>query len=642
VKTLKKNNKGTYTQKKLKKINNKRKKLLKKSNEKLNIINFSIIKLLKQMILLKKNKMIIPNKTFEFIKNDNLIKLSKLYSIKSKIIKLKKLKIKKLKIKILKIKKLKIKKLKIKKLKRLKIKKSKIKKLKLKKVRFKFKKYKVKLTKKINFSNLIKKKISLIIFFIEKRKKALFILKKKKALSRLKKMNKNKLIKENVIKLIKLKLKLTKLKLKLTKVKLNKLKLKKLSKLKYNIPLRLIKRNYSKKIIFAKNKLRNKKIKKLTVKVTEQAIKKNNLKHIIARKKFWRTDRAAMKEAIELNKKDTQRFYRFIPHPKKTDFFPTMSYETLKQTKTFRVQQYYREHEMRIDIYKSEIQNFPIPRKKGKKKFFSKEHLYRHQKVKKYKVFSIVKYSSFFKLLLKTRLKLFKYKKKKNNFNFLFLNKLKNSIKNILFKNKSSYYNLIQSSLNGMNFYNEYKLWHLHFIKLKKIPFNLIRLYSKFYFNKIFYNLKLKSNFYFLYYKYLQARTKVKYFKIKQAKKAFNKNKMRSVGHLILYKFFKFSMKFFLAAKSKGPFFLSAKGPLFSLIRNGAFYSYYKLHEISRHKIRKNPLVSTFLITLKKKDHFMSQKELNILIFFLFIGQENFMVIMFMETIKRVLMNLIY
>ena len=57
---------------------------------------------------------------------------------------------------------------------------------------------------------------------------------------------------------------------------------------------------------------------------------------------------------------------------------------------------------MRIDIYKSEIQNFPIPRKKGKKKFFSKEHLYRHQKVKKYKVFSIVKYSSFFKLLLKT------------------------------------------------------------------------------------------------------------------------------------------------------------------------------------------------------------------------------------------------
>jgi hypothetical protein len=46
-----------------------------------------------------------------------------------------------------------------------------------------------------------------------------------------------------------------------------------------------------------------------------------------------------------------------------------------------------------------------------------------------------------------------------------------------------------------MTFYNEYKLWHLHFKKLKKIPFKLIRLYSKFYFNKLLYNLKIKSNF---------------------------------------------------------------------------------------------------------------------------------------------------
>src|SRR3990167_3790476 len=88
----------------------------------------------------------------------------------------------------------------------------------------------------------------------------------------------------------------------------------------------------------------------------------------------------------------------------------------------------------------------------------------------------------FFKLLLKTRLKLFKTKKNKNFFNFLFLNNLKKSIKKILFKNKTSYYDILTCSFDAMNFYKEYKLWHLHFISLKKIPFKLVRLYSKFFF----------------------------------------------------------------------------------------------------------------------------------------------------------------
>ena len=276
----------------------------------------------------------------------------------------------------------------------------------------------------------------LIIFLIEKRKK----------------MNKIKLIKGNVIKLIKLKLKLTKLKLKLTKLKLNKLKLNKLNTLKYVVPLMLNKTNKIKKIIFEKDKLKKKEIAKLTEELTKKAINKNYLQHVAARKKLWSDDRAEMKKAKELNKKDTDRFYRFPLNPKKTDFYPTMSYETLQRTKTFRIQKYYRDRQKRIKLHKQHLVKYKIPRKKRKKFFFSQRQLYVHQKIKKYKFFSFIKYSSFFRLLLKTRLKLFKNKKIKNNFNFLFLNKLKNSIKSILFKNKSNYYNLIQSPLDGMNF----------------------------------------------------------------------------------------------------------------------------------------------------------------------------------------------
>ena len=56
-------------------------------------------------------------------------------------------------------------------------------------------------------------------------------------------------------------------------------------------------------------------------------------------------------------------------------------------------------------------------------------------------------------------------------------------------------------------------------------------------------------------------------------------------------------------------FFISSKSVIFSLIRNGGFYSYYKLHEISRHKIRKNATVSIFLTNLKKKRSFYVSKR---------------------------------
>src|SRR3990167_4514112 len=124
------------------------------------------------------------------------------------------------------------------------------------------------------------------------------------------------------------------------------------------------------------------------------------------------------------------------------------------------------------------------------------QHLIQRYHLKKNKnaIFADLKnYTYFFKLLLETRLKLFKTKKNKNFFNFLFLNNLKKSIKKILFKNKTSYYDILTCSFDAMNFYKEYKLWHLHFISLKKIPFKLVRLYSKFYFNKILYNFNRVS-----------------------------------------------------------------------------------------------------------------------------------------------------
>lgn len=68
-------------------------------------------------------------------------------------------------------------------------------------------------------------------------------------------------------------------------------------------------------------------------------------------------------------------------------------------------------------------------------------------------------------------------------------------------------------------------MWSLNYMKLKKIPFKLIRLYSKFYFNKLLYNLKFKSNFYNFYYKYLISFKKVNFLnKLKPFKKKELKN----------------------------------------------------------------------------------------------------------------------
>src|SRR3990167_4495667 len=179
-----------------------------------------------------------------------------------------------------------------------------------------------------------------------------------------------------------------------------------------------------------------------------------------------------------------------------------------------------------------------------------------------------------------------------------FLNNLKKSIKKILFKNKTSYYDILTCSFDAMNFYKEYKLWHLHFISLKKIPFKLVRLYSKFYFNKILYNFKIKSNFFSYYYKYLQARTKVKYFNKKELKKPFKKKKIRRLAQRIFQKSFKSYMKYFIASKNV----------IFSLMRNGSFYMYYKSYEISRKNSLNTSTVALFLTNLRKRRSFYVSK----------------------------------
>jgi hypothetical protein len=56
-------------------------------------------------------------------------------------------------------------------------------------------------------------------------------------------------------------------------------------------------------------------------------------------------------------------------------------------------------------------------------------------------------------------------------------------------------------------------------------------------------------------------------------------------------------------------YFVASKNVIFSLMRNGSFYMYYKLYEISRHKTRKNSTVSLFLTNLSKRRSFYVSKS---------------------------------
>jgi hypothetical protein len=529
-----------------------KKTLLIKYSKKLIEIDLKIFKLLKQNLFLNKFHLSLTNNSI--LKNNNLLKLKKLYFLKSKINKLKKIKLQK-----------------IKKLKKIKVKESK----------------KIRKSKKLKLN---KRKICKLV---------LAILKKKKEFFKLKQNNNNKLLKINILKLRQLKLKLKKLKLKCNKIKLKKLKLK-------NNNLGLTKKKKKIKIKEDEGKLKE---------ITEKAIKNLRLIHKAADAKLLQDDLKEMKKIKDLKKQEDERFFKVNLKKNATTFDSGLSFKERQKKHIYRVQRYYRNRQKRLKADKHYRRNFRIPRTKKKIHYFSQQQKYIHKKVKQLKRFSIQKYISIFILLLKTRLNLFKNKIQKNHFHFLFLNKLKTSIKAILFKNKSSYYNIITTAFDGMTFYNEYKLWHLHFKKLKKIPFKLIRLYSKFYFNKLLYNLKIKSNFYFFYYNYLKARTKVKYFNIKQSQRSFKKKRIKRLAQIMFHKLFKFHMKFFIASKNV----------IFSLMRNGSFYMYYKLYEISRHKTRKNLTVSLFLTNLSKRRSFYVSKSTSYSnFFFIYWAKKNY------------------
>lgn len=531
----------------------KKKTLLLKYTTKLININLKLFKLNNQNSIL--NGLKLDSTYLKNLKSNNLLKVAKLNSLKLKFIKLKQLKLKQLKVK-----------------------------------KLNFKNSNNKLEKKL------KQKLFLLIDLIKKRTNFFFFLKK---------TNKFNLIKLNLIKLRKLQLKLNKLKLKLNKLILNKLTLNHLTKLKI-LPLLLKQKEQVKQKEETKQKeqakqkqkekakLKDLNLSPLALELTEKEIKKLYRQHKIADKKLLEDDFREMQKVKDLKKRDDHRYFNSPIDRNATTFDTKVPYKEIKKRHIYRVQKYYRDRQKRLKLQSKHKAKYRIPYTKKKRYYFAQRLLYIHNQLKKFKLFNLTKYSYFFRFLLETRLSLFKTKKIRNGFNCLFLNKLKNSIKNILFKNKSSYYNLITSSLNGINFYNEYKLWHLHFIKLKKIPFNLIRLYAKFYFNKILYNLKLKSTFLYFYHNYLKSCTKVKYFKIKQAKKAFKKKRVKRLAQIIFYKSFKASMKYFIASKNV----------IFSLIKNGSFYIYYNLYEISRSKMRTNATVSLFLTNFKNKRSF--------------------------------------
>jgi hypothetical protein len=416
----------------------------------------------------------------------------------------------------------------------------------------------------------------------------------------------NQLIKINQLKYKKLlnkKTLLTKKKLKLKQIKIKKLKIK-IKKLKINF--KKLKINFKKLKNLKKKKLKN----FISIKdnIVGNYLKKTELKKLelndkLEQEKIAKQELKEMQHILFLKKKDEDSVYNIKLSKNATTFDYGMSAKERKKRHINRVQRFYKRQYERIK--KEQKTRRRIPRTKKKIYFFVKSKKYAVYRrggklLKKKKKFNFKKYMFFFKILLKTRLKLFN---DLSNFKVLFLTKLKNLIKNILFKNKINYYNLVKHSFNGMSFYNEYKLWHLQFKKLKKIPFKLIRLYSKFYFNKLLYNLKFKSNFSKICYNYLNARAKVKYFNVK-SKKSFKKKKVRKLFKSMLYKLFKSSMNFFMTARKV----------IFSLIRNGSFFMYYKVHQVygniskQYNNYKKSAIVSLFLKNLKMKRSFYVSK----------------------------------
>ena len=386
---------------------------------------------------------------------------------------------------------------------------------------------------------------------------------------------------------------------KIRKIKKNK-KLRKIKKLKKIKEInKLNERNKIKELEDLKELNRLEKLENLTLyekSLIEKVSKAREIQHKELKKRLIQKEIEEIKRIKFLKQKEEDQIFNEPFNRNATTFDTKRSFKDLKKRHIRRIQYFYRKKFRRERTIFRKLRR--IPKTKKYKTKLLKAFLHKKKIIKYYKRFSFVKYIYFFKLFLKTRLKLFNLK---NDFKFIFLNKLKNLIKNILFKTKTSFYKFVNVPFNNMNIYTEYKLWYLHYKKMQKIPIKLINLYSKFYFNKLLFSLKIKANFLTLYNKYLQARTKVKYFNIRQSKKRFKKKKIKKCSQRTLYKIFKSHMKFFMASRSV----------IFSLIHNGSFYMYYKLYQLARNNSTiKNNIVLGFLNNLRKNRVFYKSKNI--------------------------------
>lgn len=355
-----------------------------------------------------------------------------------------------------------------------------------------------------------------------------------------------------------------------------------------------------------KFKILKKKLKeKLQLKKKKRELKKIKIKR---KKKKLRKLKRRIQRKIRLEEKRLRILHYKIPYVN-VYRFGKLSVWRWKRIDYTKSENYYKQLHARIKKDKKE-RPWKYKKKRRLTKF-RRRVLFRVEKItnelkkmiKKNKLENFLffeKFIFFFKILLKTRLKLLK---NKTLFKSLFLIKLKKYIKVILFDNKIRYYNLVRIPFNSENLYNEYRLWHTYYIVDKKIPFKLIRLYAKFYFNKIFYNLKLKSEFFKFYNFYLQTRIKIRYdhLNIKFLQfKFLPLKKIRKLIRIGLHKMFRRSKKYFI----------SSKNVLFSLMRNGMVYMYYKLYLLSRHYQNNKTNAPSFILkNLARRRSFYVSKQ---------------------------------
>ena len=546
IRKLSKSQKKLEKNKKTKKIKKTKKQ---KKMKKLMLIDLKIIKILKQNNIInlniKKSKLYSNDNVTNLInfRNKNKNKLERLYSIKVNL--KKKLIIKKKNLTI-------------------------------------FEKL-LKKNRLLDFKKLIKIKILNAKKLIQKSRMKLI---------KIKKINKKKLINYEKIRLKQLKIKLKQLKIKLKKLKIKNLRLqllyfKKIKKLKL---IKLKQKKKEKEKDKKKNKKKRFEIELEDHKLKDKVVKKLQKRYDAIKKASHLEDLHQMERIKFLKKKEEDEVYHMELDENATEFNYGTPLKELKKRHMRRVQGFYRRQYKRLQADNKKLPLIP----RTKRQIFYLVKALKYKKGFKKKLFFFNKYMFYFKILLRTRLNLFK---KKSSFRFFFLNKLKNLIKNILFKQKTSYYDLKSPSTSiGINLHDEYKMWSLHYIQLKKIPFKLIRLYSKFYFNKLLYNLKFKSNFYNFYYKYLIARRKVYISK----SKPFKKKRVKKLFQILFYKLSRSYVKYFFASRKV----------IFSLIRNSSFYIRDKSYgKASNTKIYKNSKIKLFLKELKMRRSYYVSKH---------------------------------